>query len=299
MFRKSIAGSVFLASFLSVTISYVLFCNIDGNVYVGRGEEAVERYAWVLTVHDLNTEYYKLSYTINSLQKYSMVTEIVILTSHFYGDVADIFGSAMSGDYITVLVIDEPVEMSSEIRDRWKGTFLRLHAWLLTDFTRVTYVDYDVIAQVPQIDDWFRIPLNKGEIAVSPSHTGVTAHQLYLRNRILPRSLWYCVSCSQSINAGVISLRPSTETYEQLLRLYERVVYELPQLPFHDQPLIEEFFRLSMRWMNIRYNVRAGRVCKAGASANIRDPVAVHYLGMEKPWDGDFFIKHPRCASYI
>lgn len=299
MTRKSVVVLVCVASFLSFAISYVLFRNIDGQVYIGHSEEAVEEYAWVLSVHDLNEEYYKLSYTINSFRENSIVRNIVVLTSHWDGDVADIFGSAMYGDDITVKVIDDPVDMSSVIRERFKGTFFKLHAWLLTDFTRVTYIDYDVIAQVPRIDDWFRIPLNVGEIAVAPAHSGVTAHLLYLRNLMLPRFLWYGISCSQSINAGVISLRPSTYTYEEILRLHKRVVYELSEIPFHDQPLIEEFFQLSMKWMNVRYNVRAGRVCKAGASGDIRYPVAVHYIGAEKPWDGDFFKKNPRCAKYV
>lgn len=191
---------------------------------------------------------------------------------------------------VRLLRRQEPARVCPRMRDAYSGTFLRLESWTLVEYDVVVYVDLDVLV----VDTGFEKIL---ETDVPPGHVGAVYYHR-AANAITvackhPAASWVmgsrrCLSHhfrshAQLMNAGVLVLRPSMDTYARLLDHYTAVGAALRgDACFHDQPLIDSFFYGSVVWIDRRFNMAPRLACLT--TPHIAKPYAFHFMGPDKPW---------------
>ena len=137
---------------------------------------------------------------------------------------------------------------------RIKGTHTRLHAWNYTEFSKIVYIDADVML-LTNIDELFDI---KEEFAVVPcSRPGIL---------------------DPCFNAGLFVLRPDTDQYRKILEYWGEITAKDTCLT--DQELLNIFyanFGTDWKFLPYSYNVRRFMY---------RPLNAFHFVGEgpSKPW---------------
>ncbi|KAL6064862.1 exostoses (multiple)-like 2 [Balamuthia mandrillaris] len=119
---------------------------------------------------------------------------------------------------------------------KFPGEHMRFHVWNLIDYDRLIYVDCDIML-LDNIDELFHLPLPHGQIYAAHFDPPGSRHN--------------------SINSGLLVLRPSSKTSQELIREWQGLFSTAGCLP--DQPYLRRFFdrpSQGLRWLPYAYNVR-------------------------------------------
>lgn len=135
---------------------------------------------------------------------------------------------------------------------RIKGTHTRLHAWNYTEFSKVVYIDADVML-LRNIDELFDI--NEDFAAAPCSRPGIL---------------------DPCFNAGLLVLRPDSDQYREILELWGEITARDTCLT--DQELLNIFYaNVGTDWKFLPYSYNVRRFM-------FRPLSAFHFVGSSKPW---------------
>lgn len=156
---------------------------------------------------------------------------------------------------------------------RWGRMFSKLNLFSMTQFDKVIYIDADTLVLRP-VDSWFELLDKQAFYAErSPSHKG--------------------------INAGIIALKPSKKTLDELLnyaKTHEPMeFFDNNQVGCTEQELLNRYFNVSreQEWMKLNDTRHADKLGKRFTTPVYRKELrengarVVHWLTTKcpKPWD--------------
>lgn len=122
-----------------------------------------------------------------------------------------------------------PTRKVKYVASRWKFTFNKFYIWTLTGYDRVIYLDADCLPIIPNFHERM---IDLGDFALSASRVNFRA--------------------TGRFNAGVMCVKPSMDTYNQLL---ETLHTTAPGAELADQGLLNLFFQ-RFRLLPDVYNMR-------------------------------------------
>lgn len=151
--------------------------------------------------------------------------------------------------------------------DYWNETLFKLNIFDLTQFSKICYLDSDMIV-LHNLDHLFSYP----SLAAVPA--GKELHNDW-----------------DDLNSGIMIIEPNHNTFQNLLEIIDCVAEQKANVGFGDQDVIKSYFS---DWRNrkechipLNYNVMlgyAGIQYKHGIIKNHNDVMVYHFTGKEKPW---------------
>jgi lipopolysaccharide biosynthesis glycosyltransferase len=176
-----------------------------------------------------------------------------------------------------------PISADDPINNRFHDAkiYTKLHAWQLVEYSAVASIDADMIAlgnaSALFHDTWEDMQRNNYEFGMgldypSPASKQSTLHYLIGR----------CVQSRSLFNAGLFLLKPSLETYHNLIQMVNMKNYDVVMC---EQGLLNAYFHNRTYTIPFKYN--ANVVSKACAPQTYNqhqaDIVFLHFT-VAKPW---------------
>lgn len=177
---------------------------------------------------------------------------------------------------------------------RFADVWSKLAVWTLTDYTRVAFLDADMLV-VQNMDELFELPLQEGFIAA--------CHACRCNpNRIAtypaswqPENCYYswCEDAQMTahppatvdnyLNGGFLLLTPDQQVYDQMLAQL-LALKDISAYVFAEQDFLNEFFR--DRWLPLHYGYNALKTLalqhpQMWDQARVKN---IHYI-IDKPWE--------------
>jgi lipopolysaccharide biosynthesis glycosyltransferase len=157
---------------------------------------------------------------------------------------------------------------------RYAACSNKIHAWRLTAYDAVCWLDSDIVITQP-IDDLFKTAFHAQGIAGA---RGCRCN--IFRNPKLPTLPHECPFNNKQIppyiNAGVVLLHPSVSTYRRLRRInYDH--------PFAEQDAFNLFFKDKITVLDTAFDYM-NHMAIAHPKV-LRSPIKIYHFGYGKPWE--------------
>jgi glycogenin glucosyltransferase len=199
---------------------------------------------------------------VNALRDLGTTKRIAILVANVSEETLGLLNTVFD-DVINVnpIVSTSLAELADLGRPELASTYTKILIWSQVQFSKVIYLDADVLPLVP-IDDFFEVELSEEEpIAASPD-----------------------AGWPDIFNSGVFITTPSQDTFCGLLSLTQ--TSEAPSFDGGDQGLLNEYFLSTWKRLSFTFNVTptAGYQYVPAFIRFFKDIKNVHFIGLNKPW---------------
>jgi hypothetical protein len=178
-----------------------------------------------------------------------------------------------------------PVGRGSSRARAFGQSFAKLYVWSLVEYTRVIFLDADVLILQPgAFDALFGLPLGKAPLAAARDEGAClrVARGGTCCNESSPLA---ARACDHNFNSGVLLLRPSSVVHADMLDAW--ATGRINSSDGGDQGFLQSYLarrrvvRLPRTFNTLK---RAERVGTRGGGPDLMDAAALHLVGEDKPW---------------